>query len=137
MESPWSLIRSPWRGLLVAAAFILAGTAILHGSGYPLLADALRDAELARVWVGAIQGLWVMFAVHLLLIAAYLFVGALRPMLVEDRALFVCGLLLAADTGLLGGFMGLFAGTLLVGIAAVTVIVARLIRQRSPDAAGG
>ena len=136
MESPWSLIRSPWRGLLVAAALILAGTAILHGSGYPVLSDALRDSGLARLWVGALQGLWIMFAVHLLLIAGYLLAGALRPVLVQDRALFVCGLLLAADTGLLGGFMGLFAGTLLVGIAAVAVIVARLIRQRSPDAGG-
>lgn len=136
MESPWSLIRSPWRGLLVAAALILAGTAILHGSGYPVLSDALRDSGLARLWVGALQGLWIMFAVHLLLIAGYLLAGALRPVLVQDRALFVCGLLLAADTGLLGGFMGLLAGTLLVGIAAVAVIVARLIRQRSPDAGG-
>ena len=137
MESPWSLIQSPWRGLLVAAGLILGGTAILHASGYPLLTEALREVGLARVWVGAVQGLWVMFAVHLLLIAAYLFAGALRPVLVQDRALFVCALLLAADTGLLGGFMGLFAGTLLVGIAAVTVIVARLIRQRASDAAGG
>ena len=136
MESPWSLIRSPWRGLLVAAALILAGTAILHGSGSPVLSDALRGSGLARLWVGALQGLWIMFAVHLLLIAGYLLAGALRPVLVQDRALFVCGLLLAADTGLLGGFMGLLAGTLLVGIAAVAVIVARLIRQRSPDAGG-
>lgn len=135
MDSPWTLIQSPWRGLLVAAALILGGTAILHASGYSLLTEALREAALSRTWVGAVQGLWLMFAVHLLLLAGYLFAGALRPALVEDRALFVCALLLAADTGLLGGFMGLFAGTLLVGIAAVTVIVARLIRQRSPDAA--
>ncbi|HSA55587.1 MAG TPA: hypothetical protein VLE53_07770, partial [Gemmatimonadaceae bacterium] len=85
MESPWSLIRSPWRGLLVAAALILSGTAILHASGYPLLTEALREAGLARVWVGAVQGLWVMFAVHLVLIAGYLLAGALRPAIVEDR----------------------------------------------------
>lgn len=73
-----------------------------------------------------------MFAVHLAVIAIYLVVGALRPSIIDDGALFVCALLLATNTGLLGGLMGLFAGTLLVGIATVTVIAARLIRRTAP-----
>jgi hypothetical protein len=124
----WELIRSPWRGLLLAAGLILAGTAVLQASGYPLLARALEASALSETWVSALRGLWVMFAVHLAVIALYLGAGALRPGLIDDRALFVCALLLATNTGLLGGLMGLFAGTLLVGIATVTVIVARLIR---------
>jgi hypothetical protein len=129
----WELIRSPWRGLLLAAGLILAGTAILQASAYPLLARALQESALAEAWVSALQGLWVMFAVHLAVIAIYLMAGAVRAHLIEDRALFVCAVLLATNTGLLGGLMGLFAGTLMVGIAAVAVIVARLIRQREPE----
>lgn len=130
----WSLIRTPWRGLLLAAGLVLAGTALLHASAWPLLGRALRDAPMLSEWRNALEGLWVMFAVHLAVIAIYLVAGALRPALVDDRALFICALLLAADTGLLGGFMGMFAGTLLVGIATGTVIVARLVRQRMPSA---
>lgn len=42
----WELIRSPWRGLLLAAGFILAGTAILQASAYPLLHQALEESGL-------------------------------------------------------------------------------------------
>lgn len=127
----WSLILTPWRGLLIAAGFVLAGTALLHASAWPLLGRSLRDSALSPEWRNALEGLWVMFAVHLGVIAIYLVTGALRPTLVDDRALFICALLLAVDTGVMGGFMGTFAGTLLVGIATVTVIVARVARQRT------
>jgi hypothetical protein len=70
-----------------------------------------------------------MFSTHLVILAGFLITASFRTQLATDSALFVCALLLAADTGLLGGFMGLtFGPTLLVGTSAVLVIVSRTLR---------
>lgn len=124
-----TLLTTPWRGLLLAAAFILAGSAVLQALNLPTLAGVLHAGALSPTWTRALEGLWLMFAVHLGIIAAYLGAAALRPTLASDGALFLGGLLLAGDTGLLGGYLGMFAGTALVGISAVLVIVARTIRR--------
>lgn len=132
----WSILRTPWRGLLLAAGLVLAGTALLHASAWPLLYHALGESRLDPYWQNVVQGMWVLFVVHLGVIALYLVIGALRPTLLDHRALFICAVLLAADTGVMGGFMGTFAGTLLLGIATVVVIVARTARQRALEGSG-
>jgi hypothetical protein len=130
-STPRVRLTDPWRGLLLAAALILAGTAILHVLYYPRLSSALSAAPVGDTWGPQLEGLWLMFSVNLAIIAVFLAVAALRTRMASDSGLFVCALILAANTGLLGAFMGLFAGTLLVGISAVLVIVARMIRQVS------
>jgi len=120
---------APWRGLLLAAALILAGTAILQFTAFQRAVAALHGAGLEESWGAAFTGLWVMFAAHLGLIAGFLAVAALRARMAIDSGLLVCALILAADTALLGGFMGMFVGTLLVGIATALVIIARVVRQ--------
>ncbi len=123
------LFATPWRGLLLAAACILAGGAVLHALSLPALVGIVRGTTLAGEWARALQGLWLMFAMHLGVIAAFLVAAALRPGLASNGALLLCALLLAGDTGLLGGFMGLFPGTILVGVATALVIVARALRR--------
>jgi hypothetical protein len=116
-----------WRGLLLAAGLILAGSAILHVIAYPNLGSAVRSAHL-ETWAPVLTGLWMMFALHLTLIAGFIVAAAVRPSLASDSSLFLCALLLAGDTALLGGFLGLFPGTVLVGISTALVIIARTIR---------
>jgi hypothetical protein len=120
---------APWRGLLVAAALILSGTALLQATAYPDLTRTLRAAGLSRVLTSTLEGLWLMFPVHLLFIAAFLTLAAVRVRIPADSGLLVSALILAADTALLGGFMGMFSGTVLVGVSTGLVIIARLIRQ--------
>jgi hypothetical protein len=116
---------APWRGLLLAAGFILGGTAILHAIALPVLSRTLREASLQENWGPPLQGLWLMFSTHIAVIGGYLAVAAVRPRFAADPALLVCATLLAADTALLGGFMGIFIGTILVGVSTALVIVAR------------
>jgi hypothetical protein len=119
----------PWRGLLLAAALILAGTAMLHALKYPFVSQALRESQLSTDWTPILDGLWLLFAVHLGVIAIFLAVAALRAQMASDSGLLVCALILATGTAVLGAFMGMFADTVLVGVATVLVIVARMIRQ--------
>jgi hypothetical protein len=122
---------APWRGLLLAAALILTGTSILHAIAFPLVRRAVLDAGLGGTWAPAFNGLWLMFSVHLVLVAGYLAVAAARPPFASDSSLLLCAMLLAADTALLGGFMGPFIGTLLVGLSTALVVIARIIRPMS------
>ena len=123
-------LMEPWRGLLLAAALILAGTAMLHALKYPFVSRALRESQLASSeWAPVLDGLWLLFAVHLGVIAIFVAVAAVRAQMASDSGLLVCALILATSTAVLGAFMGMFAGTLLVGVATVLVIVARMIRQ--------
>jgi hypothetical protein len=134
-------LTEPWRGLLLAAAFILAGTAILHALSYPRVSQALSDSPLADTWATPLDGLWLMFTVNLGIVAIFLTVVAVRRQMASDSGLLVCAVILAANTALLGAFMGMFAGTLLVGVAAALVIIARVMRMvalaRGADRAAG
>jgi hypothetical protein len=123
---------APWRGLLLAAGLILSGTAILHGIAYPMVTASLKRAGFDDSWGPELSSLWVMFALHLVIIAGFLVIAAARPQIASDSALFICALLLAADTALLGGYLGLFGGTLLLAVATALVIIARVLRQQNP-----
>ena len=123
-----SRVTEPWRGLLLAAALILAGTSILHALAYPRVSQSLRATPLAETWGQQLDGLWLMFSVNMAIIAVFLAMAAIRRQMASDSGLLVCALLLAATTALLGAFMGMFAGTLLVGTASALVIIGRMIR---------
>jgi len=115
--------------LVVSGAVVLAGTAVLHGTGYESVAAAARG--LPPLLAAAIPGLWIMFSVHLVLVGLLAAAAALRA---RSRLLVLgCALLPAADTLILLRFVGIFPGTfLLVTAAALLVAGAFLLPQEAP-----
>jgi hypothetical protein len=118
-----------WRWLLVAAGLILTGTALLQLQGYPRVSALLASERLPAVWSAGMRATWLFFAVQLLVLAGFAFAAAMRPRLADSSALTICAVLLASNTALMGGFLGLFAGTILVGMATALVVIVRLIRM--------
>jgi len=117
-----------WRWLLIAAGLILTGTALIQLQGYPRVSELLVSERVPTLWSAGIRATWLFFAVQLLVIAGFAFAAGARPRLADSSALTICAVLLASNTALMGGFLGLFAGTFLVGTATALVVIVRLIR---------
>ena len=118
-----------WRWLLVAAGLILTGTALIQLQGYPRVGELLVNASAPELWSAGIRATWLFFAVQLLVLAGFSFAAGVRPRLADSTALTISAVLLASNTALLGGFLGVFAGTILVGTATALVVIVRLIRK--------
>ena len=118
-----------WRWLLVAAGLILTGTALIQLQGFPHVSELLSDARVPEAWRAGIRTTWLFFAVQLLVLAGFAFAAGVRPRLADSTALTISSVLLASNTALMGGFLGFFAGTILVGTATALVVIVRLIRK--------
>jgi hypothetical protein len=118
-----------WRWLLVAAGLILTGTALIQLQGYPHVKELLLNERVPDAWSAGIRATWLFFAVQLMVLAGFAFAAGARPRLADSTALTISAVLLASNTALMGGFLGFFAGTILVGTATALVVIVRLIRK--------
>ncbi len=117
-----------WGLYLVSSILII--TALLHGAGYTSVLQAMYKAGMQQEWAAGIQALWLIFSVHLLIVAAIFMVAAARPAMVDSRILAVCGLIPAIDTVLLLNSVGVFVGSLLLGLAALVVYAVLALKFR-------
>jgi hypothetical protein len=109
------------RLMLAGAAAILIATAVLHGFGFTRVDSLLSHAEMPETWRDAVRMVWIIYAAHLLLIAAMLAYAAGRSHAVPGALLMICGLIPAIDALLMLIYVGDFIGSLLLGLAAVLV----------------
>jgi hypothetical protein len=114
------------RILAGVAASVLIATAIFHATGYPAIADGISATTLSPFFRRALPGIWLFFSWHLLALAFGLGwasisgSGSARP-LVWFVAVVVC-----VDTLFVYSSAGFFAGTLLLFLAAVSLLIAAL-----------
>jgi hypothetical protein len=107
------------RLMLIGAAAILIVTAALHGTGLPVLERQVTPAELPGIWRDALRAIWILYALHLVLVASILVYAVARPGAVSATVLVLCGLIPALDAIALLLFVGPFPGNALLAIAAV------------------
>ncbi len=119
-----------WKWGLYLVSSILIISALLHGVGYTSVLQAMEKAGMPPSWAAGIKALWLTFSVHLLIVAAIFMVAAARPAMVDSRILAVCGLFPAIDTMLLLGSVGIFAGSILLGLAALVIYAVLALKSR-------
>lgn len=107
------------RLMLVSAAVLLTVTAALHATAVLQLDHLVPGPSVSgRIYFRAI---WLLYASHLVLLAAILIYAALRPGAVTGPLLVLCGLIPAVDALVMLAFVGAFPGNALLALAAVLV----------------
>jgi hypothetical protein len=119
--------------LLLLASVTLITTSALHALGYAPISKMLAGSNLPGPWAGGVRGLWVEFSIHLIVIAALLVVASAQPLSGTRVVVLVCGLALAVDAVVLGVFVGLFVGTVMLGVASLLTL-ASWVSYRPSDA---
>jgi hypothetical protein len=98
---------------------ILAGTAALHGSGYPEVEAAVAASDIEGVLSGAIGGLWLFASIHWLFLAVLAVVATTLASRATTCVLGLVVAVLAADIVLLLVHVGPFMGEVMLGAAAL------------------
>jgi len=117
------------RSALAAAGIIMVLTAGLHAVGYVPLTRQLAASNLEAFWLAGVKGLWLVFSLHLTIVGALLIAAAIAPRLAGRVVLSIAGLVPAGDTVMLLAFVGVFVGTISLGIAALLVYVGVVLRR--------
>lgn len=107
------------RSLIIGAGVLLVATAAIHAAGYPAVSGAILASGLDPSLVAALRALWLMFSVHLVLLAIVVILAGGVPG--GRRIVLACALIPAADTVLLLRFVGVFVGA--VSLAAATALL--------------
>lgn len=114
-----------YRTLLGVAAAILLATASLHATGLADVGETLARSGVSAEWRAIFRGLWLMFAIHLAIVAVLLVVLARAP---SGRAvLAVVAAVPIADTVLLLTVVGVFVGSIMTGLAAAFCVAALIV----------
>jgi hypothetical protein len=108
-------------------AFGLAGIlmivmAALNAAGYGQIARLLSSSGIPAAWLGGIKGLWLIYSIHLIIVGTLFLMAAARPEWVGRPILAVAGFVPVADTILLLTFVGVFVGSVVLGLSALLVI---------------
>jgi len=107
------------RWFIIAAGILLVATAAFHAAGYPSVSSTLLASGLSPSLVAALRALWLMFSVHLVMLAIVVILAS--SVSGARRIVLACALIPAADTALLLRFVGLFEGS--YGLAAATILL--------------
>ncbi len=112
------------RGLMGAAGIILLGTAVMHGIGYSPLVEQLGPSGIEPDWLGGVKGLWIIFSLRLAILGILFLVAAARPGAAGRGILSIAGLIPVADTVVLLAFVGVFPGSVTLGLASLCIFAA-------------
>jgi len=125
------------RSALAAAGIIMVLTAGLHAVGYVPLTRQLAASNLESFWLAGVKGLWLVFSLHLTIVGALFIAAAIAPRLAGRVVLSIAGLVPAGDTVMLLAFVGVFIGTISLGIAALLVYLGVALRRDAIPTQGG
>ncbi len=104
--------------LCVVGSILLLVTAILHGSGYFQVSDAILKSDTSPFLKNALPGLWVHFSIHLVILAVFGLVLAFSHHRIRTL-LAVLALAAAADAAWAFSLAGFFVGVALPLAAAL------------------
>jgi hypothetical protein len=125
------------RFALGAAGIIMVVTAGLHAVGYIPLTRELAGSNLGSFWLAGVKGLWLVFSMHLVIVGVLFIAAAIAPWVAGRLVLSIAGLVPAGDTLMLLAFVGVFIGTIFLGVAAVLVYVGVALRSDVVTQSGG
>ncbi len=118
------------RWMLGAAGVVLLGTSAMHTLGYSPLSAQFADSGIQPLWLAAVKGLWLVFSLHLVILGALLLAVAVKPEQAGRGILALAGLFPAGDTVMLLLFVGIFPGSIALGLAALLVYAGVFLRRR-------
>ena len=114
----------------VIGSVLLLVTAVLHGSGYFQVSDAISKSNASAFLKDVVPGLWAHFSIHLVILAAFGIVLAFSRH--RTRALTaLLALAAAADAAWAFSLAGFFVGVALPIAAALCFAVAALAPNQS------
>jgi len=116
------------RWLITGAGILLVATAAIHAAGYPSVSSTMLASGVNPSLVAALRALWLMFSVHLVLLAIVVILAS--NVSGGRRIVLACALIPAADAALLLRFVGLFVGTFGLAAATVLLVVGGLLRTK-------
>jgi hypothetical protein len=123
------------RWLIIGGGILLVATAAFHAAGYPSVSGTLLASSLDPSLVAAVRALWLMFSVHLVLLAIVVILA--RSVSGARRIVLACALIHAADTALLLRFVGWFVGTFCLAGATVLLVLGGLLWRRQESSRHG
>jgi len=103
-------------------------TAGFHALGYRPVVEQLVASSVAVPWQACIRGLWLVYSLHLIVVGCLFLVAGIRPCRVSTPVLLLVGLVPGFDTAMLFGFLGVFVGTIGLGLATVLLYVGAALR---------
>lgn len=112
------------RVLAAIAALILVVTAVFHATGYSSLIDEVGKSSLSSFFRQSLPGIWLFFSWHLLAVACALGWAALFGFGPARPLLIFLSVLVGVDTLFVFSIAGVFAGTVLLALAALCTIIA-------------
>ena len=115
----------------IGGALILVATAALHLSGYGELADQLDATSLPDFWSAAMKATWVFFGVQLVVIAAVVAAQFVQRTTANRAVLVICVALLMTNVIILAVWLGVFIGTVAVGVATLSIGTATALLGRA------
>lgn len=138
MSTPTAFRPRPDIWLLAAASVLLLAQSIFHLMAFPRLDSGLID--LAALTLRAplpdfdvLRGAWVLYAMHLLLAALLCAACAVSPKVFGRGLRWILCAWLVLDTCVLMFYVGAFLGSVLMGLAALLVLVAGLWPRAADD----
>jgi hypothetical protein len=117
------------RLLLVFAALILAGGALLHASAFNKVTAALAASNLVPFAAGSLKGLWLADSATCLLLAIIFATVAVRPAAAGRFVIFLLALIPAATAVFIYTFLGSFIGGHVLLTASVAAGAAALFKR--------
>jgi hypothetical protein len=114
-----------------AAALILLVTAAFHATGYPSVSRELAASSASPFVKDAAPMLWLFFSWHLVALAAGVPAAAIGLGRAARPVLFACAGVVAVDLCWVFSVAGVFAGTVLLFVAALCTSAAACLSPRS------
>jgi len=102
-------------------SIVLFLSALLHGSGYPRIAQRVQSAGIQPPLEGLLKALWLTFSVQFIAIAIITFVA--RDFERGSRIILLCAACLAIEVAITFHFLGPFIGGYLISVVALLFLI--------------
>jgi hypothetical protein len=122
-----------FRYCMLVGAAALGAVAIYYFVGYVELKIALNNNGLQPSLQQSIEGLWLAFALHGLLIALLYLLVAFKPRAVSREVIVLLGLIQLAEAVLLFATAGNRVSSLLLALAALFVLIGAVLWPKKPE----
>lgn len=128
------MTNSPTIGVRIAVvigSLIVAATALFHLTGYDDVGALLAQAGVRPFMRNGLQGLWLMFSIHLIVLAIAATAVVIRPTSGSRPVLIVVTALLLTDVLILLRYVGVFAGTIMLASGTALIASGIIFTRRS------
>lgn len=122
-----------FRYCMLVGASALGAVAIYYFVGYVELKIALNNNGLQPSLQQSIEGLWLAFALHGVLIALLYLLVAFKPRAVSREVIVLLGLIQLAEAVLLFATAGNRISSMLLALAAVFVLIGAVLWPKKPE----